>query len=316
MCRWLFSFCPQSSSHSCRSPSLPICIGASRPRASRAASRSSPSTLQHLGRLGVRAEQVVEDLHVDGRPGADPGSGTEARGDFVEVRLVAGPVGEVLGRGGGVRDQPPVLRVLDEEVEEELDRSLEDRIDVFQVLLVPGVEVVLPQVGGEPGPAGGEGPPGRAVHGRGDPPEIGVLVVHPSPGAVVLSGHVRALVRQLPHQAGQGLGELAQVAHLRRPVVHLGVDVGGVLRVPRGVHVLVPDALEIGGLGAGPRGCDQAGSARTGSSGPPGWDRARPGTARASRRWAGGSGEPSRGRPTRAGSTAGGRATWASRTSS
>ncbi len=266
-----------------------------------------PVDTQHLGRLGVGAEQVVEDLHVDGRARADAGPGAEARGDLVEVGLVAGPVGEVLGRGGGVRDQPAVPGVLDEEVEEELDRSLEDRIDLLQVLLVSGEEVVLPQVGGEPGPAGGERPPGRAVHGRGDPPEVGVLVVHPPPRAVVLSGHVRALVGQLSHQSRQGLGELAQVADLRRPVVHLGVDVRRVLRVPRGVHVLVPDALEVGGLGAGPRGRDQQVAPELEAQGGQVGIAPDPVLPRASRRWAGRSWGRSRGRSTRAGSTAGGR---------
>ena len=39
---------------------------------------------------------------------------------------------------------------------------------------------------------------------------------------------------------------------LHRPVVHLRVDVDGVVGAPRGAQVLVPNALEVGGLGAGP----------------------------------------------------------------
>ena len=46
--------------------------------------------------------------------------------------------------------------------------------------------------------------------------------------------------------------ELGKVGGLHRPVVHLRVDVDGVVGAPRGAQVLVPNALEVGGLGAGP----------------------------------------------------------------
>ena len=52
---------------------------------------------------------------------------------------------------------------------------------------------------------------------------------------------------------------LREVGHLSGPVVHLDVDVRGVLRVPCGVlaGVWVPDALQVGGLGAGLRRGDE-----------------------------------------------------------
>ena len=43
-----------------------------------------------------------------------------------------------------------------------------------------------------------------------------------------------------------GLGSFGEVAHLRRPVVHLQVDVDMVVRAPRGKVILVPDTLQIG----------------------------------------------------------------------
>jgi hypothetical protein len=42
-----------------------------------------------------------------------------------------------------------------------------------------------------------------------------------------------------------------QIADLGRPVIHLDVDIDMVIAVPRGVNVLVPEALEVGGHAAG-----------------------------------------------------------------
>lgn len=36
---------------------------------------------------------------------------------------------------------------------------------------------------------------------------------------------------------------LRKVADFRDPIVHLEVDIGMKIAIPRGVHVLVPDAL-------------------------------------------------------------------------
>ena len=46
-------------------------------------------------------------------------------------------------------------------------------------------------------------------------------------------------------------GGFRQVADFGRPVVHLEIDVGGVLAVPWRRHAFVPDALQVGRHGAG-----------------------------------------------------------------
>ena len=79
----------------------------------------------------------------------------------------------------------------------------------------------------------------------------------PAAGAVVLPGHLAALVRELADHAEERLGALGEVADLGRPVVHLGVDVGRVFRIPHGIHVLVPDPLEVGRLRSRTRGRDE-----------------------------------------------------------
>ena len=45
---------------------------------------------------------------------------------------------------------------------------------------------------------------------------------------------------------------LRKIANLRRPVVHLNVDVCGVFTFPRRFERVIPDSLEIGGLRTGP----------------------------------------------------------------
>ena len=82
-------------------------------------------------------------------------------------------------------------------------------------------------------------------------------MVHPAARAVVFPRDGRALVGQLPDHPEQRLGTLGEVGHLGRPVVHLRVDVGRVLRIPHGIHVLVPDPLQVGRLRARTRRGDQ-----------------------------------------------------------
>src|SRR5437588_542356 len=48
-----------------------------------------------------------------------------------------------------------------------------------------------------------------------------------------------------------------QVANFCRPIVHLGVNVDGVFAVPGRLELVVPEALEVGGLAAGPRAGDE-----------------------------------------------------------
>ena len=55
----------------------------------------------------------------------------------------------------------------------------------------------------------------------------------------------------------QRIHRLGQVGRERRPVVHLGVDVDGVLAAPRRRHALVPEALQVRRLRTGPRAGNQ-----------------------------------------------------------
>ena len=90
----------------------------------------------------------------------------------------------------------------------------------------------------------------------------------PAARAVVHARGARAGDRQVVHHAHQRLHALGEIGRLRRPVVHLRVDVDGVFRAPGRRHLVVPQALQVGGLSARPRTARSAGSARTGNRAP------------------------------------------------
>jgi hypothetical protein len=76
---------------------------------------------------------------------------------------------------------------------------------------------------------------------------------HPSASAIHLARGARTGHGQIRHERGQRVHRLGQVGRERRPVVHLGVDIDGVLAAPRRGHAFVPDALQICRLRPGPR---------------------------------------------------------------
>ena len=79
------------------------------------------------------------------------------------------------------------------------------------------------------------------------------MVGHPSAAAVLQPCRGGSSLAQLAHHAHQRLVQLAQVAWLGRPVVHLGVYVYCIAAPPRRVELGVPLALQVGGLASGLR---------------------------------------------------------------
>ena len=112
-------------------------------------------------------------------------------------------------------------------------------------------------MGGKPGATCWEHAPGRAIHRAGNTPEVGVVVRHPSVAAIHLTGCELSCLTQVSDHVEERLLGLCQVTYEGRPVVHLGIDVNRVFRIPGGIQFIIPDALEVGGLSAGLRGRDQ-----------------------------------------------------------
>ena len=89
---------------------------------------------------------------------------------------------DVLRRGAGRRDEFAVF--LHEPVHAELRGALQDRIVILQGGPVAGVEVVLPEVSGQPGtahrPVGPRRIAGAQAHGRGHGPDVGIMARVPA----------------------------------------------------------------------------------------------------------------------------------------
>ena len=159
-------------------------------------------------------------------------------------------------RDGDVTSQR-ARRILDQRVEEELRRPLEQRIDRLQVGAVAVVLVALEENDRQPGAAGWPQAPLRPVDRRRRPPQIGVVMRDPAAGAVHLPGRSRPGDRQILDQRRHRIHRLLEVRGERRPVVHLGVDVDRVLAAPRRREAVVPDPLQVGRLRAGTRAGDE-----------------------------------------------------------
>ena len=76
-------------------------------------------------------------------------------------------------------------------------------------------------------------------------PEIGVVVNDEATRAVQGAGDAAAVLLGAIDQVEERLVQFGEVADLRRPVVHLDVDVDGVLALPRRRQRVVPDSLKV-----------------------------------------------------------------------
>ena len=126
--------------------------------------------------------------------------------------------------------------------------AFHNRIGFAQEVFIARELVMLPQMSAKPGAAHRPHSPVGAINGRGGPPCIGVVMSHPTACAPHHFGCFRAGLRDFAHHLQQRLVTLAQIGGFRRPVVHLGVDVDGVFRLPRRRSGSIPDALKVGRL--------------------------------------------------------------------
>src|SRR6185369_147660 len=115
----------------------------------------------------------------------------------------------------------------------------------------------MPKVSAKPRAARGPETPEWSIDRRRLSPQIGVVMTDPTARSVLNSRRARTILNQLRHHSQQRLMTLRQVRRFNRPVVHLRVDVDGVLALPRRRHQVVPDSLQVRGLRAGTRRRDQ-----------------------------------------------------------
>ena len=145
-------------------------------------------------------------------------------------------------------DQQSRLRIRDQEIIEEQRRLLHHRIGPRpQEIRIPRVQEMLPEMLAEPGPTCHPDAVVRGIDRRRTPPQIRVVMHHPATGLVIFTRRCPAGFRHFLCHLKKGLMHRREIQHLRRPVVHLCVDVGRVLAAPGWRQEVIPDALKIGG---------------------------------------------------------------------
>ena len=74
------------------------------------------------------------------------------------------------------------------------------------------------------------------------------MVRNPTLATIHFLGSLGTRHAQVANHGKQRLLRLDEVTDHRRPVVHLGIDVDGVFRVPGSIFLTIPHTLQIGGL--------------------------------------------------------------------
>ena len=154
----------------------------------------------------------------------------------------------MFGRHSGSRDEPAILGVWTQVVDEEVGSTLHDRVIVGQQLAVACKEVLLPDVRRQPGTTRREHAPCRTVDRSGNAPEVGIVMRQPALAAIHLLGSLGTRHAEVANHREQRLLGLDKVTHHGGPVVHLGIDIDGVFGVPGGILFAIPHTLQVGRL--------------------------------------------------------------------
>ena len=99
-----------------------------------------------------------------------------------------------------------------------------------------------------PGTTRWEHTPRGTVHRTCNPPDVCIVMSHPTLAVVHLLCSLRTRLTQVFYHREERFLCLSQIAYQCRPVVHLGIDIDGVFRIPWGIHLVVPHTLQVGSL--------------------------------------------------------------------
>ena len=113
-------------------------------------------------------------------------------------------------------------------VHQEIGGTLHDGVVLPQEVLIACEQIVLPEVGGEPGSTRGEHTPCGAIYRTGYAPEVCVMMGYPAATVIHGTGSLGACMAKVLDHGEQRLLRLGEITYECRPVVHLGIDVDGV----------------------------------------------------------------------------------------
>ena len=176
-------------------------------------------------------EERVDDLVIHGGPDRLPAHGS--------IRHAIA----VLRRIGGIGDEV-ALAVIDQEIEKKLRGFFHDGIRfAAQESAVQAVLIVFPEMQRHPRAAHRPDAAIAVIDGRRIAPGIEVVMKNKAARAIHFLGSAAAALEVRLDQVEERPGGFREIADFGRPVIHLDIDVGGVLAVPWRSHAFVPDAL-------------------------------------------------------------------------
>ncbi|OPZ96702.1 MAG: hypothetical protein BWY72_01539 [Bacteroidetes bacterium ADurb.Bin416] len=107
------------------------------------------------------------------------------------------------------------------------------------------------------GPVGPFGITGSLTHRIGLCPDVRVVMGGPTVHTVIVFSRVLTVDGHMPDLFHQRQGHFPHVQGERRPVIHLQVDVGGVVAAPGGIDAVAPNTLQVGSDATGTGTADQ-----------------------------------------------------------
>ncbi len=193
---------------------------------------------EDLFRSDAVFQKFADDLEVHGGTIGEDGGAAVREEEFV--------FGRVRGIGDQFSGDGAASGGFDEEIENELGGPPHDGPGALaKEGLVLGEKIVLPRVGGQPGS------PHRpdtmdSIRGGRAAPSVRKMVDHPAARAVGGLGGAGAGFDEAFDEVDERQFAIGQTGEVGRPVVHLEIDVGMEVGVPRGPELPVPDALKVG----------------------------------------------------------------------
>src|SRR5690348_2762763 len=119
----------------------------------------------------------------------------------------------------------------------------EDWINRFQIRFVSVIQVMFPEMLTCPGATRTPDSPEYWIYRTGYTPDVRVMMCHPSSCPIHNPRCLPSGFRHLFNHSEKGLMQLGEVGLFSRPVIHLGIDVDGVLAIPGRLDALVPHSL-------------------------------------------------------------------------
>ena len=187
---------------------------------------------------------------VTGIRNAFPGNGKVSRSAIGQAAVEAIRSNEMVLRGGGRTRYQPAVPILHQNIHAEAGGIPEYRPGIaLKILSVKSIEIMFPEMCTEPCTSHRPVRPLRRfaflTYGICHCPHIGIMGAHPATGIPVRPRRAPSVDGKISEETQQRPMHLTEIQHFGRPVVLLGIDVHGIVRAPRCLVILIPEALKI-----------------------------------------------------------------------